>query len=188
MQALFPLTRQFEMAGNFGENELIGLASKVGKDRPRIDAVWPVIENKIRGVPNYISLFIESFEDIEKSLDIKISHIANAISAFIITEWSSFDSPFDDYLNGDLNALTHFEKRGMNLFYGKAKCSSCHSGYLFTDQNFYSLAIPQFGPGRTRTFVPFTRDVGRMAESNRLEDMYRFKTPTLRNVTLTSPY
>ena len=30
VQALFPLTRQFEMAGNPGENEIIGLVSKVG--------------------------------------------------------------------------------------------------------------------------------------------------------------
>ena len=36
------MTRQFEMAGNFGENEIIGLVSKIGKDRRRINAVWPV--------------------------------------------------------------------------------------------------------------------------------------------------
>ena len=76
----------------------------------------------------------------------------------------------------------------MDLFYGKAKCSTCHSGNLLTDQKFYALAIPQFGPGRTRRMDPFTRDVGRMGESDRIEDIYRFKTPSLRNVTLTSPY
>ncbi|MEE2774673.1 MAG: cytochrome c peroxidase [Pseudomonadota bacterium] len=188
VQALFPLTRQFEMAGNFGENEIIGLASKVGKDRPRIDAVWPVIESRIRSVPEYTNLFIESFQDIDRPSDIKINHIANAISAFIILEWTSFDSPFDDYLNGASHALTPTQEKGMTLFFGKASCSSCHSGSLFTDQKFYSLAIPQFGPGRTRMFDPSTRDVGRMVESDRLEDMYSFKTPTLRNVTLTPPY
>ena len=41
VQALFPMTRQFEMAGNPGENEIIGLVSKVGKDSMRIDRVWP---------------------------------------------------------------------------------------------------------------------------------------------------
>mgnify|MGYP001437522126 CR=1 FL=1 len=140
VQALFPLTRQFEMAGNFGENEIIGLASKVGKDRPRIDAVWPVIESRIRSVPEYTNLFIESFQDIDKPSDIKINHIANAISAFIILEWTSFDSPFDDYLNGASHALTPTQEKGMTLFFGKASCSSCHSGSLFTDQKFYSLA------------------------------------------------
>ncbi len=57
VQALFPMTRQFEMAGNPGENEIIGLVSKVGKDSMRIDAVWPVITNRIRAIPEYVELF-----------------------------------------------------------------------------------------------------------------------------------
>ena len=32
------------------------------------------------------------------------------------------------------------------------------------------------------------RDVGRMGESDALEDAYRFKTPRLRNIALTAPY
>ena len=32
------------------------------------------------------------------------------------------------------------------------------------------------------------RDIGRMAESDALEDAYRFRTPSLRNVALTAPY
>ena len=187
-QALFPMTRQFEMAGNFGENEIIGLVSKVGKDSRRIDAAWPVIENRIRGIPEYHQKFINAFEDVNDPMDIKIVHIANAISAFIIKEWTSFDSPFDDFIYGNINALSPIQKKGMDLFYGKAKCYSCHSGSLFTDQKFHALAIPQFGPGRTRRMDPYTRDVGRMGESDNIEDMYKFKTPSLRNVTLTSPY
>ena len=35
---------------------------------------------------------------------------------------------------------------------------------------------------------PYTRDVGRMGESDNIEDMYKFKTPSLRNVSLTFPY
>ena len=35
---------------------------------------------------------------------------------------------------------------------------------------------------------PYTRDVGRMGESDNFEDMYKFKTPSLRNVSLTFPY
>ncbi len=188
VQALFPMTRQFEMAGNFGENEIIGLVSKIGKDRRTINAVWPVIVNRIRGVPKYVDLFIETYDEINDPMEIKINHLANAISAFIIKEWTSFDSPFDEYINGNKDALTFIQKKGMDLFFGKGKCSSCHSGQLFTDQKFYALAIPQFGPGRTRRLDPYARDVGRMGESDKLEDMYRFKTPSLRNVSLTSPY
>jgi len=52
----------------------------------------------------------------------------------------------------------------------------------------HSLGLPPFGPGRTRVFDPFIRDVGRMGESDALEDAYRFRTPSLRNVSLTAPY
>jgi cytochrome c peroxidase len=59
---------------------------------------------------------------------------------------------------------------------------------LFTDQGFHALGLPAFGPGRTRRFDPIPRDVGRMGKSDLLEDAYRFRTPSLRNVALTGPY
>ena len=188
VQALFPMTRQFEMAGNPGENEIIGLVSKVGKDSMRIDRVWPVITHRIRGIPEYVELFKNAFDDVNSPLDINITHIVNSIAAFEIHEWTSFDSPFDEYLNGDKQALTLKQINGMNLFYGKANCSSCHSGSLLSDQKFHSIGIPQFGPGRTRPFDPYARDVGRMVETDNIKDMYKFKTPALRNVSLTAPY
>ena len=118
VQALFPMTRQFEMAGNPGENEIIGLVSKVGKDSMRIDAVWPVITNRIRAIPEYVELFKSTFDDIDTALDIDITHIVNSIAAFEIHEWTSIDSPFDDYLNGNKNALSLNQIKGMELFYG----------------------------------------------------------------------
>ncbi len=182
VQALFPMTKQFEMAGNFGENEIIGLSHR------KIDTAWPAITNRIKSNQTYVELFKYAYDDINDFRDIKISHVVNSIAAFIISEWASYDTPFDDYLKGNHAALTSNQVNGMNLFYGKANCSSCHSGSLFTDQKFYSIALPQFGPGRTRLFDPYTRDVGRMAESDDLNDMYKFKTPSLRNITLTAPY
>ena len=74
------------------------------------------------------------------------------------------------------------------MFFGKATCSSCHSGPLFSSHQFKALALPAFGPGRTRAFDPIARDVGRVAESNLIEDAYRFRVPMLRNVSLTAPY
>jgi cytochrome c peroxidase len=78
--------------------------------------------------------------------------------------------------------------RGRALFYGKAGCNTCHSGPLMTDQQFHALALPAFGPGRTRGFDPMARDVGRMGKTDDLRDAYRFRTPSLRNVALTAPY
>ncbi|MFQ6551928.1 cytochrome-c peroxidase [Aestuariibius insulae] len=179
-QALFPLTAQFEMAGNPGENDVAGAV------HDRIDAAWPILADRIRAIPGYADLFTQAFEEVETSADITIVEIANALGAFIVSEWQSHDSPYDAWLAG--RPLPAAAEHGRSLFFGRGNCASCHSGPLFSDQQFHALGLPAFGPGRTRRFDPMPRDVGRMGESDALEDAYRFKTPSLRNVALTAPY
>lgn len=181
-QAIFPLVAQFEMAGNPKENEIAGAV------HDRIDASWPILAKRVRVIPEYGQMFVEAFDHIDTPEQVTIAEIGNALAAFQAIEWASFDSPFDRYLSGNKTALTEEQKRGLDLFYGKANCSSCHSGQLMSDQKFHAIGLPPFGPGRTRRFDPMVRDVGRMGESDRLEDAYRFRTPMLRNVELTPPY
>jgi cytochrome c peroxidase len=179
-QSLFPLTAQFEMAGNPGENDIAGAT------HDRIDAAWPIIEARIRAEPEYVRLFIQDFDNVTETSDITIVEIGNAMGAFITTEWRSFDSPYDAWLTG--TALPDSAERGRDLFFGTAGCASCHSGPLFSDQDFHALGLPAFGPGRTRSFDKMPRDVGRMGETDLLSDAYRFRTPSLRNVALAAPY
>lgn len=181
-QALLPMTAQFEMAGNPMENEIAGAV------HDRIDAVWPILAKRVRIIPEYGRMFVAAFDHIDRPEDVTIVEIANALAAFIGTEWRNHDSPFDAYLSGNTRALSAAAKRGMELFFGKARCAGCHSGPLLSDQGFHALALPPVGPGRTRRFDPMPRDVGRMGESDALEDAYRFRTPMLRNVALTAPY
>lgn len=181
-QALFPLAAQFEMAGDPNENDVAAAAYE------RIDYVWPIIAKRIRVIPEYGQMFVAAFDDIDKPSQVTIIDVANALAAFMGSEWMSFDSPFDAWIAGDTDALDEAQKAGLDVFFGKAGCSQCHSGKLFTDQEFHALALPNFGPGRTRPHDPFVRDVGRMGKSDRLEDAYRFRTPSLRNVALTAPY
>lgn len=170
-QALFPMTSQFEMAGNPKENEVAGAI------HDRIDAAWPIIAKRVRGIEAYAKMF--AAQGIEEAT---IADIGNALAAFMDAEWRSFDTPYD------LGTMTSAQERGADLFFGKAECSTCHEGPLFTDESFHAIGLPPFGPGRTRRFDPMPRDVGRMAESDALEDAYRFRTPSLRNVALTGPY
>lgn len=181
-QAVFPLTAQFEMAGNPSENEIAGAV------HDRIDAVWPIVAKRVRTIPTYGEAFVAAFENINTAEEVTIVEIANALAAFMGREWQSFDSPFDLFLNGDHEALNTQERAGLDLFYGKANCAKCHSGSLLSDQKFHALALPAFGPGRTRRFDPMPRDVGRMGKSDQMEDAYRFRTPMLRNVSKTAPY
>ena len=179
-QALLPLTAQFEMAGNPRENEVAGAI------HDRIDNAWPIIAKRVRTITEYGEMFVDAFDHIDRPDQVTIVEIGNALAAFITTEWRSYNSPYDDYLKG--KPLPKAAARGLNVFFTEAQCASCHSGPLFTDQEFHALGLPAFGPGRTRPWDPMPRDVGRMGKSDLLEDAYKFRTPSLRNVALTGPY
>lgn len=178
-QAIFPMTSQFEMAGNPKENEIAGAI------HDRIDQAWPIISKRVRGIPAYADGLSRAFG--VTTDEVSIVEIGNALAAFMASEWRSFDSPFDLHLTGQ-GTMSEAQIRGMDLFYGKANCASCHSGPFQTDHQFHAIGLPAFGPGRTRMFDPIPRDVGRMSESALLNDAYRFRTPSLRNVALTAPY
>ncbi|MCH2095550.1 MAG: methylamine utilization protein MauG [Rhodobacteraceae bacterium] len=180
-QALFPVTSHAEMAGEVGDNQIAGAVND------RIDNAWPIIAKRVRTIPAYGAMFVAAFDHINSPEEVTMVEIGNAIAAFIGTEWKSTDTVYDDFVR-DGNALPENAERGRQLFFGEAGCSGCHNGPLFTDHNFYAIGLPAFGPGRTRRFDPIPRDVGRMGETDSLEDAYRFKTPSLRNVELTGPY
>lgn len=60
----------------------------------------------------------------------------------------SDDSPFDKYMDGDLNAMTQQQKNGMVIFQNKARCIGCHSGAEFTN-----AAVPTALEGQREFFM-----------------------------------
>lgn len=182
VQAMFPVTSEIEMAGDKNENEVPGAVIR------RIDYAWQLIAERVAGHPDYVARFSAAFDDIDRAGDIKMRHLANALSAFQRFEFRADDSPFDRFLKGDAQAMTALQITGMTLFYGKANCSQCHRGVLQTDHQFHNIGLPFLGPGRTRRFDFKARDMGRINESDWAHDAYKFRTPSLRNVTETAPY
>ena len=182
VQAMFPVISETEMLGDGEENDLASAF------RYNIEDVWPLIAKRIREIPEYVDLFKAAFVEIKDANDITMVDIANAIGEFIASEWRADESPFDSYLQGNENALNELEKQGMALFYGKANCHSCHTGKFQTDHSFHSIAMPQVGLIRTRQFDPVVRDMGRVNQSNLISDSYKFRTPSLRNISHTKPY
>jgi cytochrome c peroxidase len=102
-------------------------------------------------------------------------------------EWRLDDTPFDAVLRRE-GAFRGQAAEGMALFYGPAGCSTCHSGPFLTDHRFHAMGAPQIGPGKSATFEDHHRDEGRFRVTGRAEDLYAFRTPSLRNVALTAPY
>ncbi len=114
--------------------------------------------------------------------------VAKAIAAYEKT-LSAANSPVDRYLYcAETNALSALEKEGLELFSGPANCIRCHWFFhetvhpfggrmaLFTDGRFHNIGAGEF------------EDAGRGAITGRAEDWGAFKTPTLRNISLTAPY
>jgi len=108
--------------------------------------------------------------------DAKISGetIAKAIATFERTLVSR-NAPFDRYMQGNEDAMTPSQVRGMELFQGKAQCADCHSGPQFTDYGFHNIGVD-------------TTDVGRYEHLSLPSMKYAFKTPSLRDVEYRAPY
>src|SRR6185436_4067646 len=105
--------------------------------------------------------------------------VAAAIAAFERTLETS-DSPFDKWkFYDDSNAVSATVKKGFEIFNGKGKCSKCHFGADFTQNDFRNIGLFN---GKN------LNDSGRIIVSGRKEDLGKFKTPSLRNVSVTGPY
>lgn len=121
---------------------------------------------------NYPKMFKAAFgtEEITSERTLK------ALSQFMLSMVSA-TSKYDYYKLGDASALNSQEKQGLELF--QQKCSSCHTGELFTDYSFRNNGLT---PNKV------IDDKGRYDVTLNEEDKYKFKVPSLRNVGLTAPY
>lgn len=181
-QAMFPVLSGDEMAGHYSEND-VSQAVRLGQ-LTGPGGAWDILAKRIEAIPAYRAAFDDAIGAEEP---IKFHHIANALAAFIAFEWRADNSAFDAYLR-DGTPLDETAAAGMELFYGKAQCGSCHSGQFQTDHGFHAIALPQIGPGKAAPFERHNRDVGRGRVTGETDDFYRFRTPSLRNITQTAPY
>ncbi len=172
-QALLPMASRIEMRGA-GLNEVAALPDTA------YQAIYDALAARLRALPGYDSLFQAAYPGLPSD-SLNISRAANAIAAFIGSTWQTGGTPFDRYLLGDTAALTEPARRGALLFFGRAGCSKCHRGDLLTDQAFHNTGIPVL----LSDGLP---DLGRASLTGQDGDRYRFRTPPLRNVSLTPPF
>ncbi len=125
--------------------------------------------------------------------------VGQSLAAYEATsEFHPFTSRYDDLLRGH-DTFTAAERRGMNVFFDRAKgdCASCHSANrtsadpaasLFTNHTYVAVGVPRNAAIPANADANFY-DLG-LAGPNRsapvgLPDAAgQFKVPTLRNVTL----
>lgn len=143
-QAVGPLTSSFEMA-----NTEAGV----------VDAV--------RNIPAYVEEFKKAFGTDIITFDL----ISTAISYFERT--LVVRTRYDDYLEGDLNALDLNEKEGLKAFLDSG-CASCHNGINLG--------------GMMRQFEIYGEYQHRQVGEFKGNDVGLIKAPSLRLVAKTAPY
>ncbi len=165
----------------------------------------------VRSDQDYVTRFLSVFG--VEAQSISIDHIAKAIASFERTIISG-DSPFDRYRYGkDEKALSDSAKRGLEVYLGKGRCQDCHTigdaSAIFTDDKFHNLGV---GFKRIQSKLEEilqkkaesknksassdeeiltnleSSELGRFSVTGSSEDLGGFKTPSLRNIALTSPY
>lgn len=119
--------------------------------------------------PTYKVLFLRAFGG-EKS--ISQENIGKAIAAFERTLIAP-NTRFDQYMRGDKAALSELEIEGLNAFL-KAGCAKCHHGPMLSDFKTHTLGVAN------------NEKLG--FEDTGFEKKSAFRTPTLRNLRMTSPY
>lgn len=184
-QAMFPVTNRVEMRGVAGDRDVFGTPNELAV-LPDADfvGVWATLMKRIMGVDAYRQKLSAAYPSVPAT-QLGFQHAANAIAAFESQAFSKTGSPFDRYLSRDDNALTLQQKRGAMLFFGRARCSSCHGGPLLGGQQFANVGAPQVGPGTGRGQpLDQGREDGQFAPAAR----FFFRVPPLRNVELTAPY
>lgn len=151
-----------------------------------MDGHEDVLLDRLEGDPTYRALFAQAFP--QQSQPISLRSAVFALASFVRSIVSG-DSPYDQYLQGHRDAVDAAQQRGLALYFGKARCSSCHSGLGLTDAQ--SAAEPFHIEGLynldARGDYPES-DRGLFAQTVALEDIGKFRTPTLRNIALTAPY
>jgi len=129
---------------------------------------------KLNAIKGYRERFQKVF-----CTDATMDGIAKAIAAFERTILSG-NSPADRFdMGGEDTAISESAKRGLAVFQGKGRCTRCHSGFNFSDEEFHNLGID---------WDRNSADLGRYSVERHPGTVGGFKTPTLREIARTAPY
>ncbi len=138
---------------------------------------------------NYKEYFDSAFPDVAEADRYSNLTVSLAISAYLRTLTTS-KAPFQDWLRGDMQAMSVSEKRGAMVFFTKGNCSSCHTGTALSATKFFALGVNDLDQSVSfqENEKTMKKNLGRAGFTGLDEDLYKFKVPTLYNLQGTSFY
>ncbi len=165
----------------------------------RNEPIRQAVLGRLNGNRTFRTLFGQLFPSVASGGAIDFSMFARAIAEF---EFSLVfaDAPVDRFARGDSWAMTAPQKRGALLFFGKARCVSCHavagrSNEMFSDFEMHVAGVPQIAPlfGLGQGNVIFDgpgedEDFGLEQITGHAADRYKFRTSPLRNAALQAAF
>ena len=207
-QAMVPEVTFAEQLGFPGQDPNNELMSCVDPQTPlplMFACIWDLYMVRLGEIPEYVEMFEAAYDAPYETLN--FGHAGNAIAAYEVAAFSFNNSPWDQFVAGDDCALTNKQLRGARHFFDseRGNCASCHSGNLFTDQDFHQTLSPQFGCGNDlpkRNGPDGYDDFGQTRnvyagpwvfgptgdEIFPVEERYKWRTAPLRNIEFTAPY
>lgn len=149
---------------------------------------WDDVIARLKSIAGYNQAFSAAFGSGDA---INVDNVAKAIAAYERTLITP-NSPYDQYVKGNKDALTAQQVRGMNTF-AEVGCNQCHSGAAFNGPQLpegtgFFMKFPMFENGVMEAKYDFSADQGRYDVTKNDADRHLFKVPTLRNIALTAPY
>ena len=169
------------------KDDLEGQSSDVISNKEEMHGDLNVILVKINQDKNYQA----AFKKIYHSQKAEVWQLQNVLASYI-RSLAKFNSDFDEYMQGNKSAITESQKRGFNLFVGKAQCAICHFIPLFNGTvppTFKKTEQEVLGTATNGDNTTFDHDLGRGKFHETVAALqHSFKTPTLRNIHKTAPY
>lgn len=156
-------------------------------------AKWDDVITKLSRDPALVKRFEVVYGAKQGTKVITKENVTAAIAEFEKSLITS-NNRFDKYLRGDKKALTADEVKGYELF-KKYNCTSCHNGPAVGGSSFQKMGVTKDyfadrakGLNGLHKMAETKIDHGRFNFTNKVDDKYKFKVPTLRNIALTYPY
>lgn len=136
--------------------------------------------DRLKDIELYKEMFKEAFPN--DADPINYVNLGKAIGSFerqLLTP-----GKWDEYLKGDITALTAEEREGLSVFM-EVGCNTCHMGNTLGGNMFQKFGVH----GNYWEYTGSESiDSGRMVETGNAADLFMFKVPSLRNVNKTAPY
>jgi cytochrome c peroxidase len=100
----------------------------------------PVCDGTTHGMPGDGGAFDHLSESKQEAATRAVVNMGKALASYQ-RKLACGAGRFDAWANGDTNAMSNSELRGLKLFVGKAACVQCHSGPYLSDQKFHNVGL-----------------------------------------------